>query len=375
MGDANAPIVMEMYGGYEDPFSARFWQDSLPLVKENYISQGKVQFIFRHFPLEFHTHSMEAAEVAECAAEQNKFWEVSNDLFLGQRELGEDFYIQIVSEHVLDIDQFNKCRESDSTLIFIQKDIALGKELGTSGTPTFFINKKRIVGAVPYSTFEQALNEALGNEVIEEAVLEDVPKLVPAKMPENACTRAGYKCTSGIRGCGWKYQIMDKACEQDFLICCENIGYCGDNICDTNLDGYGNTEDKLSCPQDCDPNYKDEIIAKKLEAQKEMDKEKNILEETIKTEKQGCEIDGTRVPYGYRYLVDNQYVYCTIKNEWLPQKEKGIMCINNHECRSNQCVNDVCVDLQEQIDTLKKQTDENTSLLQKIMSFFRNFFR
>ncbi|MBI2463438.1 thioredoxin domain-containing protein [Candidatus Peregrinibacteria bacterium] len=81
LGDINAPITMIEWSDYQCPYCARFFNQTLPKIEENYIKTGKVKLIYRDFPLDIHKFAEKAAEAAECAGDQGKYFEYHNALF------------------------------------------------------------------------------------------------------------------------------------------------------------------------------------------------------------------------------------------------------------------------------------------------------
>jgi len=161
LGNANASVTIVEFSDFECPYCGNFFTETLPLITKNYIDTGKVQLFFRDFPLSFHADAEKAAEAAECAGEQNKFWQMHDKLFENQNALGVDNLKQYAKDIGLDSAQFNSCLDSGKTAPEVQKDLADGQSYGVSGTPTFFINGVEVVGAQPYSAFEQVINQAL----------------------------------------------------------------------------------------------------------------------------------------------------------------------------------------------------------------------
>jgi protein-disulfide isomerase len=102
-----------------------------------------------------------AAEAAECAHEQGKFWEMHDKLFENQDALSADAYTQWTAELGLDTDQFTACIDSRKYQSEVQKDFTDGVAAGVTGTPTFFINGQKLVGAQPYAVFQAAIDAAL----------------------------------------------------------------------------------------------------------------------------------------------------------------------------------------------------------------------
>jgi len=161
LGNANASVTIIEFSDFECPFCGRFYTETLPLIKQNYIDTGKVKLVYRDFPLSFHADAEKAAEAAECAGEQNKYWEMHDKLFENQNALSVDNLKQYAKDMGLDSAKFNLCLDSGKTATEVQKDLTDGQSYGVSGTPTFFINGVEVVGAQPYSAFDQVIKQAL----------------------------------------------------------------------------------------------------------------------------------------------------------------------------------------------------------------------
>ena len=160
-GSENAPVTLIEFSDFECPFCGRFFQQTLPQIEENYIKTGKVRHVFRDFPLTFHQYAQKAAEASECADEQGKFWEYHDKLFENQNALDTGSLKQYAKDLGLDTAKFNSCLDSGKMTSEVQKDFSDGAQSGVSGTPTFFINGIQIVGAQPYSAFEQLIEQEL----------------------------------------------------------------------------------------------------------------------------------------------------------------------------------------------------------------------
>jgi protein-disulfide isomerase len=162
-GDANAPVTIIEYSDFQCPFCSRF-HPTMKQVMEEYA--GKVKWVFRHYPLSFHPEAEPAAEAAECAGEQGKFWEYADKLFENQADLGDDLYTQLAKDLGLNVSQFESCLSSDKYLDRIKSDMKGGVEAGVTGTPGSFVidadgNAKAIKGALPYSSVQAAIEQAL----------------------------------------------------------------------------------------------------------------------------------------------------------------------------------------------------------------------
>jgi protein-disulfide isomerase len=159
MGPATAPVTLVEYGDYECPHCARAY----PIVKQMQARLGdRLRFVFRNFPLaESHAHAEHAAEAAETAAEDGKFWPMHDMLFEHQDAL-DDAHLARYAELIgLDGRTVWRAIEEEAHLERIRADFMSGVRSGVNGTPTFFINGTRFDGAWDEpATFLAALEDA-----------------------------------------------------------------------------------------------------------------------------------------------------------------------------------------------------------------------
>ncbi len=160
-GSADAPVTIIEFSDFQCSFCARFFSQTLPQLQTNYIDTGKVKFVFRDFPLGFHAEAQKAAEAAECAGDQGKFWEMHDKLFENYASLNVANMKQWASDLGLDTATFNDCLDSGKYESEVKSDMQDGQNAGISGTPSFFINGIKVVGAQPYSTFQQIIEAEL----------------------------------------------------------------------------------------------------------------------------------------------------------------------------------------------------------------------
>ncbi len=166
-GSPDAPVTIIEYTEFQCPFCARFVQETLPLIEENYIASGKVRLIFRNFPV--HQQAVVAAGAAICAQEQDEFWQMHDTLFAQQEEWsGNPDFMVLLEGYAqdLDIDQFTSCLipeegEEPAWLDKLRGDFEAGQEAGVQGTPSFLINDQMIVGAYPFEEFQRVIEEEL----------------------------------------------------------------------------------------------------------------------------------------------------------------------------------------------------------------------
>jgi len=144
VGPADAPITIVEYGDYECPDCFNF----VPVAREIWQMLGdKLRFVFRHFPRNsIHPHASAAAEVAEAAGEQGKFWEMHEALFRHQKELGTIDYDHLALGLGLEIYQFDTARANERHLRRVAENYQSGVRNGIAGTPTLFINGQRYHG-------------------------------------------------------------------------------------------------------------------------------------------------------------------------------------------------------------------------------------
>ncbi|MFH1237472.1 MAG: DsbA family protein [Candidatus Aenigmatarchaeota archaeon] len=161
LGNADAKVTIVEFSEFVCPFCGRFARDTLPLIKTNYIDTGKVRFVFRDYIV--HDTAQIASEASECAYEQgnDKYWAYSEKLFNNQGALTSDDLKAYASALGLDTAKFNACLDSGKYKADVDKDTAEGSSYGVTGTPTFFINGKKFVGAQPYASFQAQIDAAL----------------------------------------------------------------------------------------------------------------------------------------------------------------------------------------------------------------------
>jgi protein-disulfide isomerase len=169
IGREDAPVTVVEFSDYECPFCRKFHSDTFPELKKNYIDTGKVRFISRDLPLDFHPNAPDAAMAARCAGEQNKFWEM-RDILLGRvADLSPEALVKYATQINLDMKLFETCLNEKKYGAAIQKDVADARVLGIRGTPSFVVGKTekdqiegiRIGGAASYVVFEAVIRNQL----------------------------------------------------------------------------------------------------------------------------------------------------------------------------------------------------------------------
>ena len=164
-GNENAPVTIVEFSEYQCPFCKRYVDESYQKIFEEYGDQ--IRYIFRDYPLEFHQHAQKTAEAARCAGDQNQYWSMHDLLFSQRDEWANEAKIDSLladyaSQLSLDKAEFNSCLTSGKHTQAVKDDLDLGKKIGVSGTPSFFINGQKLVGAHPFENFKKIIDEELG---------------------------------------------------------------------------------------------------------------------------------------------------------------------------------------------------------------------
>lgn len=158
------PITIVEFFDYECPFCARAIPTATKILSEY---KGKIRWVVKDLPLSFHQNARSAAIAAHCAGRQKKFWHMYLKLFENQSNLSKDAletYAKSISG--INITQWKFCLKNSAEEInkIINKSLELGLQLGVNGTPAYFINGKKIEGALPYESFKNIINEELSNK-------------------------------------------------------------------------------------------------------------------------------------------------------------------------------------------------------------------
>ena len=158
-GAANTPLTLVEYGDYQCPYCGAAY----PVVKQLQKALGKkLRFVFRNFPLtQMHPYALVAAETAEAAALQGKFWEMHDLIFERQELLEADILPRWAQELGLDLEQFGAAIRQGDITKRIKEDRSSGIRSGVNGTPSFFINGARHDDAPDYNSLHRALEEQL----------------------------------------------------------------------------------------------------------------------------------------------------------------------------------------------------------------------
>jgi len=163
-GRTDAGVTLVEYGDYECPHCGLAY----PIVKAVQARLGlRLRFVFRNFPLkELHPHAFRAAEAAEAAGAQGRFWDMHDLLFEHQRALSDDWLRQYARALLLDESQFTRELTSRVHAARVRADFAGGVRSGVNGTPTFFINGVRHDSPWDVDSLTEALERVASNAAV-----------------------------------------------------------------------------------------------------------------------------------------------------------------------------------------------------------------
>lgn len=158
-GPENAPITLVEFSDLQCPFCQRFHPTVQRLLQEY---PNKVRWVYRHYPLtQIHPEAQPAAEAAECAGKQGKFWEYVDSLFNNQQSLAASYYPELAKNLKLNVSKFSACLKDGGGKAKIAADVAEGNRIGVNGTPTSYLNGQQVAGAQPYETVKAQVDALL----------------------------------------------------------------------------------------------------------------------------------------------------------------------------------------------------------------------
>ncbi len=166
MGDPNAPVRLIEYADFQCPYCRQFWQETEPQIVEQYVKTGKVYFEYHSVGAFLGDESGAAAQAAYCAGDQGKFWEYHDTLFsnwTGENvgDFTPDKLLQYAASVGLDKGTFGDCLNSGKYASRLDQDVKDAQAAGIRATPSFLINGKLVEGALPFASFQQAIDAAL----------------------------------------------------------------------------------------------------------------------------------------------------------------------------------------------------------------------
>ncbi|MDB4965579.1 MAG: Periplasmic thiol:disulfide interchange protein DsbA [Myxococcales bacterium] len=160
VGPKTAPVQIVEFSDFQCPFCSRV-VPTIKQIEDKY--PGKVHLAFRNYPLPFHNNAQGAAEAGAAANAQGKFWAMHDKMFANQGALDRPSLEKYAQEIGLDVSKFKSDLDAGKYKDEVQKDVQYANGLGGGGfgTPTFFINGRKIAGAMPFESFAQIIDEEL----------------------------------------------------------------------------------------------------------------------------------------------------------------------------------------------------------------------
>lgn len=170
LGDASAPVLIIEFSDFTCGYCGKFYRETLPQIREEYLNTGKVRFAYRDYPRDERGVGLMAAHAARCAGEQGHFWEMHDRLFDESSRLGQSVIVRIARDLRLNTDVFAACMDSQKHVKSIIADRDAGAGFGFRGTPGFllirtdgtrFKDPVRIPGAAGYAVFRLQIEQLL----------------------------------------------------------------------------------------------------------------------------------------------------------------------------------------------------------------------
>lgn len=173
-GSASAKLTMVEFSDFQCPFCGRYARETFDQINREYIATGKVRYFFRHYPLErLHPNAFKAAQAAECALQQGKFWELHDRLFTNQQALADTDLLNHAKAVGMNPAKFQQCVVQPTVTTKIRQDMDDGARAGITGTPYFFLGViekdgrlkvlKKVTGAAPFASFKGMIDGLLAS--------------------------------------------------------------------------------------------------------------------------------------------------------------------------------------------------------------------
>ena len=167
-GPENAKVTIVEYSDFQCPYCQRGYTTIENQVMKDY--DGKVRFYFKHYPLPFHPWAEPAAIAAECAKEQkpDAYWKLYHAFFDNQKDVNpqnvKDKSVEYLKDSGIDMAKWTDCYDNKKTLEKVKAEQQEGAALGVTGTPSFFVNGRNLVGAQPFEQFKAIIDDELASK-------------------------------------------------------------------------------------------------------------------------------------------------------------------------------------------------------------------
>jgi len=159
-GPSTAPVTIVEFSDFECPYCSKA-EETVSQVLKQY--GDKVRLVYRDFPLPFHPNAQKAAEAAQCAGDQGKYWEMHEKLFANQKALTVGDLKGHAKAVGLDAGKFDKCLDSGDKAKVVADHRKAGEKVGVTGTPAFFVNGYQLTGAQPIDAFREIIDQELAS--------------------------------------------------------------------------------------------------------------------------------------------------------------------------------------------------------------------
>ena len=164
LGPSGAAITLIMYSDYECPFCKKWYDEVFKPLRQAYGDQ--IRFVYKDFPLYGkHENAAPAAEAANCAGDQAKYWEFQEKLFSEELPYNAETYQKYATDLKLNSKQFQDCLSSRKYEQEVLEDYEFASQLGIQSTPTFFINGIPMIGAQPLASFKQLIDQEIAGQI------------------------------------------------------------------------------------------------------------------------------------------------------------------------------------------------------------------
>lgn len=159
IGPVDAPVTIVEFSDYQCPYCTAWYRQTLSKILTTYPNQ--IRFVYRDLPIPSHSEAVPAAEAANCAGEQGAYWKFHDALFSDQYPLGRTAYEQYAQDLGLDLEGFKACLDDHRYQVEVKEDAAEAARLGLNATPSFVINGRIVIGALPFESFKAIIDEEL----------------------------------------------------------------------------------------------------------------------------------------------------------------------------------------------------------------------
>jgi len=171
LGSRTAPVTLIEFSDFQCPFCGRYVRETMPQIKKEFVDTGKLQYVFRHFPIDsLHPEAVGSARAADCAFAQDKFWPMHDRLFSNPKGHTPENLAEHARAVGVAMPAYTTCMSGPGRPI-VTEDLDAGARGGTMGTPAFFIGARQsdgrvrvtqtVYGAKPFASFKAAIEAAL----------------------------------------------------------------------------------------------------------------------------------------------------------------------------------------------------------------------